>query len=816
MIRALILSTLVSISAALHAQSFEQQYLSQYSHGTGWALYYTDIMIGDINLDSIPDVIFTMAEGYQMGYGRMKNGEISFDMQPVDFYRYGWWYFNGQLIDYDRDGDLDFITAASNNFDFDRSFIMENDGGDLVDTFRAAAPEFVDKARLKFAKFNEDDVDDLFYQVTQPLSVNLQDGLTGLLQPLPFPAYSISSRDYNHDGLMDFHQSEANSATYHTQTDHLYLNNGDYTFEHYETPGFLSHPPGLESPPWGDFDGDGVDDQFAKPLGFAGLGYVFKSNMKSQNEALIDTLIISTAEYENTNFVMDVTGDGTDDLIVFTEDSLYFLETDEGMQFNLSVQPGVFHPALIRHSPDLPQGTFLAMTGNGLPLLLRIGYKESSGLYVEQDYNSFSPFVLHEAIYASPVTRLDVDADGLPEILISSELTVASAEIQPDSSLAELKLFTALDDFQSRAVSSGDWNGDGHDDLFLCEGDLIYVAIRQPDSSLADRIFLSDGLLFDAHDFDRNGFSDLLISDYDSVSILYNQDGAIIRQEIVTTGMPFPSFTVFDPNADGYPDVALSRDTTYVFMNDGAGNFSRTSINIPGWLTHSTLPNSPYLFTVLFQDISGTNFYRPNLYRISDDGQEAEWIAGYVWIDTVITSREAWLINFDGDSMPDMIFNVGALDDIAWKALLINDQGAVYDIITVPDAFVLGAEDASSHNATEIVYAKGAKAYLLHGLPPATISTHNPQAGSLEVIVYPNPLTHGQPCIVSYESEYTGPVWIEVYQPDGKLWRRYHQLKTDQHFEFGFEPMPNISSLVSIRVIEEDKAVTRKIVLLGG
>ena len=816
MIKPLLLSTLVCLSAALPAQSFEQQYLSQYSHGTGWSLNYTDILIGDINLDSVPDVIFTMAEGYQLGYGRIENGKISFDLQPVDYYRYGWWYFNGQLIDYDHDGDLDFFTASSNNFDFNRTFIMQNVGGQLVDTFRQASPEFVDKALLKFAKFNDDNVDDLLYQVTQPLSVHLQDGATGELQSLPFSAYSISSRDYNKDGLLDFHQTEANSATYHTQTDHLYLNNGDYTFNHYETPGYLSQPPGLESPPWGDFDGDGTDDQFAKPLGFAGLGYVFKSNMKSQNEARFDTLIISTSQYDDARMVMDVTGDGTEDLIVFSQDSLYFIETDEDMQFNVYAQAGVWHPALIRHQPDLPQGTFLAMTGSGLPLLLKVSYDESLGLQLEQDYNAFSPFVLTESVYASSMTRLDVDADGLPEICINAEFTVASVELQPDSTLAERSVYTGFDNFSGSTISAGDWNGDGHDDLFLSDHALIYVAIRQSDSTLSDRILLTDGLLFDAHDFDQNGFSDLLITIYDSTFILYNQDGAIVRQEILTTSMPFPDFTVFDPNADGYPDVALSRDTTFVYMNDGAGNFSLTSIKIPGNLAHSALPNSPYLFTVLFQSNSGVSLYRPNLYRISDDGLEAEWIAGYVWVDTVINSREAWLINFDGDSVPDMLFNVGALSDIAWKAILINEQGAVYDIITVPDAFILGAEDATSHTASDIIYAKGAKAYLLHGLPPDPTSIISPPEESFDLTVYPNPLPPGSPWTVRYDSDYTGSLWIELYLSDGSLYKRYLQLKTDQRFECTLDAIPGPTKTMLVRIVDGKGAVSKKLIQLGG
>ena len=45
----------------------------------------------------------------------------------------------------------------------------------------------------------------------------------------------------------------------------------------------------------------------------------------------------------------------------------------------------------------------------------------------------------------------------------------------------------------------------------------------------------TEGLLFDAHDFDQNGFSDMLIGIADSIFILFNQGGAIIRQEVLSS-----------------------------------------------------------------------------------------------------------------------------------------------------------------------------------------------------------------------------------------------------------------------------------------
>lgn len=815
MLRSGLLSLLLFLVSPLLAQLHTPQYFSQYTQGTGWALYFTDILIGDINMDTVPDVIFTMAEGYQMGYGHIKDGRITFEMEPVDYFKHGWWYFKGQLVDYDQDGDLDFLTASSNNFDFDNTYIMENEGGHLVDTFRLAYPEFPAKTKVLFSKFNQDEVDDLLFNHSQPLGISLQDGATGEFQTLPFTAYNTNPRDFNHDGLMDFHQTSANSPVYHTQTDILYINQGDYTFTPFETPGYLSHPAGLANPPWGDFDGDGLDDQFAKPLGMSGLSLVFKSKMNQEGAAQFDTLIISPDSPLEAKVAKDMTGDGTDDLIVFTQDSVYWIETDEDMQFNVHSQPGTFHPGILRSHPDLPEGTMIAMTNNGLPLLMQITYTDSAGLKVKEDFNAFSPYVICESTYASPMTHTDLDADGNSELCVVSEYALGFAELQPAQTISESYIHPGFNYSSGRAISSGDWNGDGHADLLVNEGNSIYLMTRQPDSTWAQKEYLTYGQLFDSHDFDQNGFADLLVGIIDSIFILYNEQSVVVQQEVVSTQRSYPEFNVIDPNADGYPDIALGWDSTFVYMNQGDRTFADASVAIPGRLAHNTLTQTSYVFTILSQEIAGSLLYRPNIFRISSDGQEAEWVAGYVFIDSLISNREAWLVRYDGDSIPDMLFNIYDVPTQEWKAILVNEQEAVYNLLSVHNSFLLGAEDVAGDGCAEVMYVKGSIAYLEIGLPGVMTSTPTVDFPEFEVTLYPNPLSSGSAWTLSYESQYSGKIWIDLFLPTGQLFQRYERDKSDTQFISTFDGIHDYQGPLLIRLVEDHHVVFKKMIVVG-
>lgn len=803
------------LSGNVIAQLHTPQYFSQYTHGTGWSLSYTSIVVGDINMDSIPDVIYSQAEGYQLGYGKLTNGQITFDMQPIDYYRYGWWYYNGQLVDYDRDGDLDYLTASTYNFDFTRTFIMENVGGQLADTFKSSTPPYLDKSRLYFGRFNQDDVDDVLYNVSQPLMVKLQDGATGEFIDLPFNAYNTSFRDLNDDGLMDFIQGTANSPVYHTQTDILYLNRGDYTFDRVETPGYLSHPAGLEREPWGDFDGDGVDDEFAKPLGMVGLAFVFKSNMQYENAARFDTLVITATQDLETVFVRDMTGDGTEDLIVFSQDSLYFLESDEGMHFNISAWPSQLHPDLIVEHPDLPKGTLMAMTIHGLPLLLHISWSDSTGLMVKEDFNAFSPYVISHAIYASPTTHVDLDADGQNELCVSTEFTLACAELQTDQSLHEQIIRPAFDNYIGRSISSADWNGDGHVDLFLNEGNDIYVSLRQPDSTWSERQYLTTGYLLEAVDFDRNGYADLLTSDLSSVSIYYSDQGALVEQALILDHGGSPEHNILDPNKDGLPDVALGWDSTYFFLNRGDRIFSDVPVKVLGRLALSTLTNSEYVFTILSQTVEETLLYRPNLFRIDAEQQEAQWVAGYVVIDSVINNREAWLVNYDGDSVPDMLFNMLDVPTQEWKAILVNEQEAVYAIYNVHQSFLLGAEDVAEDGVAEVLYVKGSKAYLEIGIPQDITSTTTPSRSAPQLLIFPNPISSGDPWTLAYESDYIGPVQVDIFLPNGQCLRHYTREKSELQWSCTFDGIPNYQGSLLVRVSEGNGIVFKKLISLG-
>ena len=67
-----------------------------------------------------------------------------------------------------------------------------------------------------------------------------------------------------------------------------------------------------------------------------------------------------------------------------------------------------------------------------------------------------------------------------------------------------------------------------------------------------------------------------------------------------------------------------------------------------------------------------------------------------------------------------------------------------------------------------------------------------------------------------YDSDYTGPLWIELYLPDGRLYKRYLQLKTDQLFECTLDAIPGPTKAMLVRIVYGKGAGAKKLILMGG
>ncbi len=757
-----------------NAQLHPLTYYSQLSFGANWANFTIGIMVGRINNDTLPDVVMTGAQTYHLGFGEMQNGKLHFAMRPQQFIRDREYLFKGQLVDFDNDGDLDFQSGMHTLPYQYATYIFENQDGMLSNSFYRPSLPLPDSTVLTFGHFNSDSIMDVFYYREPPQSspgYHLKNGATGLDMPLGFDYLSgLIPNDYNKDGLMDFLQVHPNSPALGTQAHRLYLNRGDFTFDKFETR-TLVYADAL-----GDFDGDGVLD-LLDFVGGNGLNYSIKSSLKSADSALVSPVFVSPKLIEQLPVTIDLNDDGFDDFLVFTRDSTFFCKNNGNLTFEIFPIDEVAKVAAHRQHPDLPKGTLLGLSYDGTPVRLELVFSDSTGFSMQVDYNAFSPFVIPEPIYFFQTATIDGDNDGLPELCIASESNIFCAEMQADSTIGSYNVVRGFKYDDIRSMTSADWNLDGHNDLLYSDGTSIQVRLRQADSTFSVPIFVTDGLLFEVLDFDNNGYLDLLLDlGYDSTLVLLFENDSIIHSQTLYTGFTPQSVMAFDPNGDGFPDIAMSSGNvtngkTSVFMNNGQGHFSKTQSNIPGTLALHEYIKSPYIFLVHTDEQTPDFDFLAELYKVSPNGNSIQLINSQLFVDTLINFREAWMTLYGNDSIPDLLFNYGS----SVKAVLIDDIGNA-ETHTFNNVSIAAIEDMTGDGFAEVVWIKGSQIFVENVEPPTPSGTDE-ALQPLGFQVFPNPVSGGALLEIVLENDFSGAVKIEVLALDGRV------LSTSERFK---------------------------------
>jgi len=250
------------LSTCLFAQNRPLTYFSQATFGNP---SYTEVGRGiiqaaDLNGDSIADIAVGSRSIFQVGYARIEDGRLYMDMQPVNFVEDK--RFNrGQLTDVDSDGDIDFSmqnTDASQQPWINTIYVFDNVEDTIQYTPIGFPAIFPENTSLYFGKFNEDEITDAFYR--QGDDYLIMDGATGqTYAPIPPVISSFANpqtiiRDLNGDGMLDFSAQVDGFPGSDTIVHIIYINEGDFVFNTYETRGFV------RPRNFGDFDGDGILD----------------------------------------------------------------------------------------------------------------------------------------------------------------------------------------------------------------------------------------------------------------------------------------------------------------------------------------------------------------------------------------------------------------------------------------------------------------------------------------------------------------------------------------------------------------------------
>ena len=744
-----------------HAQLRPLTYFSQWSNGASWSGFSANILIGDINGDAVPDLIVSGNANYQLGYGEMTDGQLRFSMQPIQLWREDEYLILGQLVDFDGDGDLDYHTGMHRLPYQYATYIFENTGNSLAETYYRPAAPLPDSCLLFFGQYDEDEILDVYFIKNQ--KYQLLKGNTGAVLDIPFANSNVfKTLDMNGDGRLDFLKRNTVSPVLGTFSHELFLNRGDFTFDVFETAGLVNDDV------HGDFDNDGVLD-LLDDLG-GGLKYRIKSNLKSQNNPVVTDVVLSNTSAVSPNiFVLDLNADGFDDFIVTTRDSTYFCKNLHNLTFQQYVIPRGVESTLFRQHPDLPHGMVLGVTYEGAPIRLLFAFSENAGFSMQKDFDACTPFVLPRPTNNYSTATLDKDRDGAPGLGIAFDGNVAMAEWEAGG-VAEYSALQAFETRDIESIAAADWDADGHSDLLvsLTNGTGIHVALNLPDSTFSAPVFIATGQMLEGFDFDKNGYADLLLKRGNKIILLFNQsNGSFSEQEILD--FPATAVAMIDPDNDGFPDLAMSKGNlsngeTFIFKNDGQNQFTQTQGPIAGVLAKNKYLAQPYIFTIHSNPQTPAQDYHAELSRIDPSGTMREVLVDEVFVDTLVNFREAWLLPYDNDSIPDMLFNFGA----GSKAVLTNLTGNA-KMLSFPDSQIRAIEDLAGDGFPEVLWRIGPQIFIENIVPPMVSGVQAPTTPVADFQVFPNPVSGREAVRVIPGAAFSGQLNIAVLSLDGRV-----------------------------------------------
>ena len=762
----LLLLFLLLWGSLLSAQDRPLTYFSQVTFGnpTYGEIGKGAIQAADINGDSIADIAVGSHSTFQVGYGRIENGVLHFDMQAVDFVEEDFFSF-GQLIDVDSDGDVDFTMKRSTS---QQPFIYANyifdNVEDTIQYFPIDPPLlFPQEVLLNFGDYNEDEITDAYYREGNDYLI--MDGATGEThQPLPpsvpnVPSSQATRIDLNGDGMMDFYLHVDNFPNSDTIVHEVLINEGDFVFTKYGTRGFL------RAENFGDFDGDGVLDVVGNRADGGSLDFRIKSNMVSADSAHFFDVSLNSPSFERSILPYDLNEDGYDDLVIFTLDTVYFCKNNQDQTFEIFNFPQV-NPARLFFTthPSWPNGTVVSEQGSVIPFLYHLNF-DGTTFSVKKSKATIGPPVIDEPPYYLRITNLDTDMDGQPELGISSEFELVAAEFKNNAfqeytahafDIPELPFFTA--------VASADFNNDSILDLVFAlpqEPDLLQICYGQSDSTFStpSTLAVKMDLCFKigVGDFDGNGFIDFAASgglgDNERFIVFLNQDGTQFIEEQLLEARS-ESWNIIDPNADGIADLAISINSTRIYMNDGQGSLDSTH-TVSGRVIKSNDTNSPFIYTT-----SG------NLIQIDADG------AGSTVIDNANISfspRTSYMLDYNLDGLPDLLYYEGDFQNHRNDSsfLVLTDTLNLWEVQVIKNRIVQGVQDINGDGREDVLWQIGSQLWV--ELVDTLVWTSIVEQQLEPLKIFPNPATTTLQFDNGDWPTTNGAYTIQIYNTTGQL-----------------------------------------------
>ena len=248
---------------------------------------------------------------------------------------------------------------------------------------------------------------------------------------------------------------------------------------------------------------------------------------------------------------------------------------------------------------------FADVNGDDAPDLLITGQNDSgqpsTTLYINDGTGNFTPVDAGlPDVEEGVVAWGDVDGDTDPDLVLTTTEEVALGEVilySNDGSGLFSQMNVDLSSASSpETVAFGDYNGDGHLDLFVT-GDSSPQLFRNPgdgqfQTAFAD-LYSAYGSTADWADVDGDGTLDLVVSgggtNGPATTIYQNQGGgSFAALDAGLVDLRDSSAEFRDINGDGAPDLLVtgvdnsSNDRALLYLNNGSGAFARAEWGMTG------------------------------------------------------------------------------------------------------------------------------------------------------------------------------------------------------------------------------------------
>jgi len=349
----------------------------------------------------------------------------------------------------------------------------------------------------------------------------------------------------------------------------------------------------------GDLNGDGLADVVV--LGDSGVMYYLA---QQKDHTMAEPQKIAYSGTPKSVQIVDINGDGKDDLLLVDWESptpfRFRLQTPNGTNSG-QLGPEIYFksdPIRSFYADNLENDKHLYITtiaqNTGRAEVSEFVRKSSEVLSKNLKQGQLAVLPLNKSDVAQRgMCWADVNGDGLPDLLVaepeSGQLSVYLQ--QPDGTLGTPKKFPTLAGVSQIVV--GDWNDDGHPEIFLLSKDENAVGTTRFDTNghLAFPTLLplnGKPLLMTLGALKKNGKITLaVILDKDGQRSLatITADGKTKTQKLSDSFKSNPvAITIHDANQDGLADlvILIPYEKVKVLLQRSAGDFDEEDVDPPG------------------------------------------------------------------------------------------------------------------------------------------------------------------------------------------------------------------------------------------